>query len=176
MKATRRGFIKTLAVGLLGKDLITNLPETVFASPQVDDNGFEIEKGYVVFNAETQKSMEALAEALVPGSKELGIRKMFMDYIKKDPGLPFAGFLDAGFWSLHTASKQRFKKPFYKLESKEEREAVVKYMVAQNGKFVDIFKEIVIQLYYSSPQVWKKLSYHGPPQPVGFMDYSLPPK
>jgi hypothetical protein len=175
MKATRRSFIKTLAVGILGKELIPDLSETVFASPKTGDNGFEIEKGYVVFNVETQKSMEALAETLLPGSKEMGIRKRFMDYIKKDPGLALAGFLDAGFWSLHTASKQRFKRPYYKLESKEQN-AAVNFMVAQHRNFIDIFKQIVIKLYYSNPEVWKSLSYNGPPQPKGFMDYSMAPK
>ena len=176
MNATRRSFIKTLALGILGKELIPDLSETVFASPKTSDNGFEIEKGYFVFNTETQKSMEALAETLLPGSKENGIRKGFMDYIKKDPGLPVAGFLDAGFWSLHTASKQRFKKPYHKLESKEDQKAVVNFMVAHHRNFIDIFKQIVIKLYYSNPKVWKTLSYNGPPQPKGFMDYSMAPK
>ncbi|MGB7292024.1 MAG: hypothetical protein WBD99_07630 [Thermodesulfobacteriota bacterium] len=175
MNATRRSFIKTLALGILGKELIPNLGETVLASQETSDNGFEIEKGYVVFNTETQKSMEALAETLLPGSKENGIRKRFMDYIKKDPGLALAGFLDAGFWSLHTASKQRFKRPYYKLEPKEQ-DAAVNFMVAQHRNFIDIFKQIVIKLYYSNPGVWKTLSYNGPPQPQGFMDYSMPPK
>jgi hypothetical protein len=176
MNATRRTFIKTLALGFLGKELIPGLGETVFASTKNGGDGFEIEKGYVVFNTETQKSMEALAETLLPGSKETGIREKFMDYIKKEPGLAFAGFLDSGFWSLHTASKQKFKKSYYQLESKQDREAVVKFMMAFHRKFVDIFKQIVIKLYYSDPKAWKALSYNGPPQPKGFLDYSMPPK
>jgi hypothetical protein len=176
MNATRRSFIKTLALGIFGKELIADLGDTVHASPKTSDNGFEIEKGYVVFNTETQKSMEALAETLLPGSKEIGIKEMFMDYIKKDPGLALAGFLDAGFWSLHTASKQRFKKSYYQLESKEDQKAVVNFMIAHHKNFIDIFRQIVIKLCYSNPEVWKSLSYDGPPQPKGFMNYSMQPK
>lgn len=29
--------------------------------------------------------------------------------------------------------------------------------------------------YYAHPQSWRVLGYHGPPQPLGFMDYSAPP-
>jgi hypothetical protein len=35
---------------------------------------------------------------------------------------------------------------------------------------------MVIKFYYSNPSVWKRLSYNGPPQPRGFMDYYLPPQ
>jgi hypothetical protein len=42
--------------------------------------------------------------------------------------------------------------------------------------FFGRFRRKIIELYYSNPDVWKMLSYNGPPQPRGFMDYSLPPK
>jgi hypothetical protein len=172
MKPTRRSFIKTLAVGILGNGLISGLP--LEALSKTEENGIEIQKGFKVFNLETQKSMEALAETLVPGAKEIGIRSIFMDYISKDPGL--AGFLDAGFWNLDTISKTKFKKPFYQLTKKEEKKAVIDHVSVRNRMFFTKFRETVIKLYYSNPAVWKKLSYSGPPQPRGFMDYFLPPK
>lgn len=174
MSTTRRGFIKTLAFGILGKIIISStLLKKVFAKPADFENGIEIEKGYIVFNSETQKTMESLADTLIPGARKIGIKTKFMEHISKDYGL--AGFLDAGFWNLDTISKQRFKKPYYKLHSKEEKEAIIKHVYSRNINFINLFKSMVIDLYYSNPSVWKKLSYNGPPQPKGFMNYSLPP-
>ena len=175
MKPTRRGFFKTLAFGILGKGFISSFPYRAFAKSGDYENGIEIEKGYIVFNNETQKSMEALADALLPGAKQIGIRTLFMDYISKDHGI--AGHLDAGFWNLDTISKQRFKKPYYQLKTKKEKDAVLNHLLARSNtkKFIHNFKRAVVKLYYSSPEVWKKLSYNGPPQPRGFLDYYKPP-
>jgi len=173
MKPTRRSFIKTLAVGILGSGAIS-LPIDLFAKTNEYEDGIEIEKGFKVFNSETQKSMEALAETLLPGSKELGIKNMLMNYMARNPGP--AGFFDAGFWNLDTISKTRFKKPFYKLTEKEEKKEVIDHISSHNRRFFRGFRNIIIEFYYSHPEVWKRLSYSGPPQPRGFMDYSLPPK
>lgn len=173
MKATRRRFLKTLAVGILGSGGIS-LPIDLFAKTNKYEDGIEIEKGFKVFGSETQKSMEALAETLLPGSKELGIKDMLMNYMAKNPGP--AGFFDAGFWNLDTISKTRFKKPFYRLTSDEERKEIIEHVRSRNSRFFRGFRSLVIEFYYSHPEVWKRLSYNGPPQPRGFMDYSLPPK
>ncbi len=173
MKPTRRGFFKTLAFGILGKGFISSFPYRAFAKSGDYENGIEIEKGYIVFNNETQKSMEALADALLPGAKQIGIRSRFMDYISKDHGI--AGYLDAGIWNLHTISKAKFKEPFYKLTSKEEKKAVIDHVYRVNRKFFRKFRYTIIKLYYSNPAVWKRLSYNGPPQPRGFLNYYKPP-
>jgi len=173
MRPTRRSFIKTVAVGILGNGLISSLPLKVFAKTK-DDNGIEIEEGFKVFNQETQQSMEALAETLVPGSKQLGIRRIFIDYISKEPGL--AGFFDAGLWNLDSISRLKFKKPFYELTKMDEKKVVIEHVSVRNRMFFAGFRKKIIELYYSNPAVWKGLSYNGPPQPRGFMDYSLPPK
>jgi len=173
MIPTRRSFIKTLAIGILGNGLISSIPIKLFAKGK-DDNGIEIEGGFKVFNQETQLNMEALAETLVPGSKKIGIKKIFIDYISREPGL--AGFFDAGLWNLDTISKSKFKKSYYKLTHKKERKSVIDHVSAHNTMFFGRFRRKIIELYYSNPAVWKGLSYNGPPQPRGFMDYSLPPK
>jgi len=173
MRPTRRSFIKTVAVGILGNSLISSLTLKVFAKAK-DDNGIEIEEGFKVFNQETQQNMEALAETLVPGSKKIGIKQIFIDYISREPG--DAGFFDAGLWHLDTISKSKFKKPYYKLTSEREQKSVIKHVSAHNSMFFGRFRRKIIELYYSNPAVWKRLSYNGPPQPRGFMDYSLPPK
>jgi hypothetical protein len=174
MKPTRRDFIKTIACGVIGKGLISTLPLDARAKTEEFPNGIELEKGYLVFNGETQKTMEAIADTLLPGAKELGIRTRFMEYMSKDHGL--AGFLDAGFWNLDAISKLRFKRPYYRLESEKEKKIVLKHVYARNPNFINLFKNQVIKIYYSTASVWKKLSYGGPPQPRGFMDYTQPPK
>ncbi len=173
MKSTRRGFIKILAVGILGNGLIPSLP-TVFAKTNEQDDGIEIQKGFKIFNQETQKNMEALAETLVPGAKEIGIKRIFMDYISTNPGQ--GAFFDAGLWNVNSLSYAHFKKPFYQLEAKEDKKVLIDHISVANKAFFRRFRETIIKLYYSNPAVWKRLSYSGPPQPIGFMDYWLPPK
>lgn len=174
MKPTRRNFIKGIGVGILGNWLIYDLPFGVLARAKDYDDGIEIGKGFKVFNLETQKSMEALAEAIIPGAKEMGIRSIFMDYISANPGL--AGFFDSGLWNLDGVSKAKFKKPFYQLEKQEDKKALIEHISGHNKAFFNQFRETIVRLYYSNPAVWKRLSYNGPPQPRGFMDYYLPPQ
>ena len=173
MRPTRRSFIKTVAVGILGNGLISSLTLKVFAKAK-DDNGIEIEEGFKVFNQETQQNMEALAETLVPGSKKIGIKQIFINYISREPGQ--AGFFDAGLWNLDTISKTKFHKPYYKLTNMKQQKKVIDHISGANSMFFRRFRRKIIELYYSNPAVWKRLSYSGPPQPRGFMDYSLPPK
>ena len=176
MKPTRRGFIKTIAVGILGNTIVSGIPFRVFAKPNEED-GIEIQPGYKVFNLETQKSMEALADTLVPGAKDIGIRKIFMDYFSRDQsGRSRAVFFDAGFWNLDTICKAKYKEPFYKLTNKDAQNYAINHIRTRNKLFFNGFRNLVIKFYYSNPFVWKRLSYDGPPQPRGFMDYSLPPK
>jgi hypothetical protein len=173
LKPTRRSFIKTVAVGVIGNGIMSGLPLDALAKTQNYDEGIEIEKGYKVFNSETQKSMEALADTLLPGAKEISMKDMFMNYVARNPGE--AGFFDGGFWNLDTIAKQQFKKAFYKL-STEQKKAVIGHVSVSNRSFFLRFSRKVTELYYSHPAVWKRLSYAGPPQPRGFMDYHLPPK
>ncbi len=174
MKPTRRNFIKTIAAGILSSSVLQSFPTIAFSNPGKYENGIEIEKGFVVFNAETQKSMEALANTLIPGAKEIGIKDIFMNYIAANPGV--AGFFDAGFWNLDTIAKQRYKKAFYKLTNKEEKKAVIDHITAKNSSFFVSFRKVIAEFYYTHPETWKRLYYSGPPQPKGFLDYHLPPR
>lgn len=172
MKPTRRKFIKTIAFGFLGTELILRFPTGAIG--KIEEDGIEIQKGYRILNSETQKSMEALADTLVPGSKEIGIKRIIMDYVSDNKGI--GAFFDAGLWNLDTISKAKFRVPFYRLEKKEDKKAIIDHISVANRAFFHRFRDTVIKFYYSNPSVWKRLSYNGPPQPRGFMDYYLPPK
>jgi len=169
---SRRKFLKTLAVGIIGGEVISVLPVTSFAKNF--DKGIEIQKGYTVFNENTQKVMEALAEAFLPGSRKINIKEKVMSYVNRDRGA--ATFLDAGLWNIESKSQSKYKKHFYNLTDKNEIDSLMNYVKLKNPIFFNQFRYLVIRLYYSDPKVWKQLSYNGPPQTSGFMDYSEPPK
>jgi len=173
MENSRRRFLKTVAIGAIGGEVLSNVPDA-FAKKENPETGIEIKKGYIVFDENTQKNMAKLAEELVPGSGSIGMKEKLMDYFRRDKG--GATFFDAGFWNLEAVSKAAFKKSFYDLDNKEEIEKVMKHVNTRNKTFFQQFRTLVIKFYYGDPAVWKKLSYDGPPQPRGFMDYSEPPK
>lgn len=174
MKDSRRTFLKTIAAGVVGGGVFSALPADVFAKEDPLSDGFEIQKGYRVFNEATQKNMAKLAEALIPGSSGIGIKDKVMTIVRADKGL--AGFLDAGFWNIDAISRAKFKKPFYSLENTEDINLLIKHISVHNRMFYKQFRSLVIKIYYSDPSVWEKLAYDGPPQPRGFMDYAEPPK
>jgi hypothetical protein len=171
---SRRKFIKTIAIGMIGGHIATYLPTSALAKKDISKGGFEIQKGYVVFNETTQKNMLKLAVVLFPGSDEIGIQEKIMNLVRNDHGV--AGFLDAGLWNMDAISRNKYKKPFYQLENKNHIDAILKHISVRNRLFFNNFRYIVIKIYYSDPSVWKKLSYEGPPQPKGFMDYTEGPK
>ena len=174
MRHSRRGFLKYLGAGFLSNSILSYLPSKLFAKSQEVTDGIEIEKGYVVLNAKTQRNMAALAITLVPWAKELDIRRLFMDKMKTDHGL--AGFFDAGLWNLNSISINFFKIPFSELQTHEQKKKVIDHIIAKNYTFYSEFRKKTIELVFSNPTIWNKISYNGPPQPRGFMDYTMPPK
>ena len=176
MSSSRRRFLGTVAGAFIGAELWGLWPAAaVTGGDEAEwDKGIEITKGYVVLDRDTQRTMEAAAEALVPGSRALGIRRAFMAIMRNDPGT--AGFLDAGLWNLEAVSRALTKKSFHELKDREEIDKVLNHVARHNIIFLKKFRDTVIQLHYSNPAVWRTLGYEGPPQPRGFMDYASPPR
>ncbi len=169
---SRRKFIKTLTVGFIGGNVLSSIPTTVLAKNY--EKGIEIQKGYIVFNDKTQKVMAALAEALLPGSNEINMKGKVMDYVNSDRAA--ATIFDAGLWNINSLSVSKFELPFYQLKDKETINALISHIQRKNRIFYNQFRYLVFRLYYADSAIWKKLSYSGPPQTKGFMDYSEPPK
>jgi len=169
---SRRKFLKTLGIGIIGGEVISAFPITSFATNF--DKGIEIQKDYIVFNENTQKVMEALAEAIIPGSRSINIKGKVMSYVNRDKGA--ATFFDAGLWNLDSISQSKHKKHFYDLKDKNDIDLLIDHVKLKNKAFFNQFRYLIIRLYYTDPNVWKQLSYNGPPQTKGFMDYSTPPK
>ena len=47
--------------------------------------------------------------------------------------------------------------------------------IGKNSFFFKIIHKDVLFAFYSSPVSWKAIGYFGPPQPVGYLDFSQPP-
>lgn len=175
MKSSRRRFLKWIGGALLANGILSYFPLRLFAKTDAAfSEGIEITPGFIVFNEKTQRIMLALAETLVPWAKEIEFRKLFMEKMKGDHGA--AGALDAGLWNLNANSINILKKPFYELETVEEKKKVIDHVIDRNYAFYRKFRGVTIEIVFSNPTVWKKISYNGPPQPRGFMDYTMPPK
>ena len=174
MKSSRRKFLKTIAAGVIGGEIVSGSPASVFAKAVPYADGFEVKKGFKVFEQTTQKNMMKLAETIIPGCGSHGMKDKLMGYLYSSKGT--ASFFDAGFWNVDAVCRKKFKVPFYSLENKKDTDIIVKYISINNRAFFVSFKKLVVQFYYTDPKVWKTLSYDGPPQPRGFMDYSEPLK
>ena len=174
MKSTRRNFLKSIGAVLISSGILSYFPFRVFAKTDVTSEGIRISSGFTVFNEETQRVMLAFAETIVPWAKQIEFRKLFMEKMKGDHGL--AGAFDAGLWNLNANSRSISKKPFYELTATEEKKKVIDHIIKRNYQFYRKFRQATIEIVFSNPAIWKKISYSGPPQPRGFMDYSMPPK
>jgi len=173
MKSTRRKFLKTIAAGVIGGEIISASAGPAFAKSEPYADGFDVAKGFKVFEQTTQKNMMKLAETIIPGCGNFGMKDKLMKYLYGSKGT--ASFFDAGFWNIDAVCRKKFKVPFYSLENKQDIYTIVKYISINNRGFFVSFKKLVVQFYYTDPKVWKKLSYDGPPQPRGFMDYTEAP-
>ena len=173
MSISRRLFLKFLGIGFIFKSIFTSLELAAQSKSENTSDGIEIQKGYIVLNSETQKTMETLAEVIIPGSKAIGIRTSMIEYLKNKPGV--AGYIDACLWNLDSVSYYAYDKKYYMLDKEEDRIKLAKRVERKHSVFFNQFKKLVIKLYYSHPSTWKELSYSGPPQPRGFLGYYKQP-
>ncbi len=155
-RLTRRWFLKVL--GALGLSSLLPGPSNAASPPLTRDT-------------------EALAEAIMPGAKDLGVDERAAALMLKRPET--ARIFFSGMRGLERYSRDRYGRPFHSLEERE-REAVLRWMASLPRErierlFFARYRRAVIAYYYTCPEVWKRLKYNGPPQPKGFMDYHLPP-
>ena len=94
LKSSRRKFLKTVAAGVIGGEILTGAAPAVLAKNDNDTGGFEIQKGFTVFNETTQKNMMKLAETIIPGCESIGMKQKLMQFLRASKGA--AGFFDAG--------------------------------------------------------------------------------
>ena len=112
-----------------------------------------------------------------PGAVELGIHTAIETSIRAHADYQKL-LLDGVAW-LDRESERRYQARFSELPG-EPREFLL--TVAENSprnsaqrRLFTVLRNDVIRRYYTHPDAWAQLGYPGPPQPLGFMDYSEPP-
>ena len=171
MNQNRRTFLKTLTLGIIGAGLPAYL---LLNNSRKYKKGIEIENGIKIFPASSQNSLESLAHTIIPSTKNIDIKNIFINYIAESKKK--VKFYNLGINQLNNISNKYYKKSFTKLKNLDDKKEVVVKLEKLNPTFFRNCRKMTIYFYYSHPYSWKKLGYNGPPQPKGFMDYHLPPK
>jgi hypothetical protein len=112
-----------------------------------------------------------------PGAVALGIHTAIETSIRAHAN--YQELLLNGVAWLDRESERRFQARFSELPG-ESREFLL--TVAENSprnsaqrRLFTVLRKDVIQRYYTDPEAWVQLGFQGPPQPLGFMDFSKPP-
>ena len=175
MALDRRAFLKTLTIGVAGTGLYSLIPEYLLAdNSDKFKNGIRFENGVTLINRDKQNSIESLAHVVLPGTKNIKIKNIFLNYLSENQS--WAKNFDKGLDQLNSISQKKYGQTLSELKNRDKRIDVVTELEKESPKFFSSFRIKVIKFYYSHPYSWKKLGYNGPPQPAGFMDYYLPPK
>jgi len=124
------------------------------------------------------KNMDALTEVIMPGAKDLVIHEKLRGLVSRRSDI--ARIFIPGLKAMERYSRDKFGKSFYSLDE-DEKDSVLKWIdglpkAGQERFFFIVFRQAVLEYYYTSPYTWKTLKYNGPPQPRGFMDYYLSPE
>jgi hypothetical protein len=133
--------------------------------------------------AEPGDTLGAWLDTLIPADQtpsatQLGIDKALLATAADDSD--YRALLTFGRLWLDLQARKRGLPGFASL-GPEEREAVAAHAAkARPGsgerRFFEITRAYAFTRYYQHPASWPGLGYRGPPQPLGYMDYSAAPK
>ncbi len=112
-----------------------------------------------------------------PGATDLGVDQEILSRIRNSDYRK--GIIQQGCRWLDEAARKRGATDFTAL-GPDGREAVVgKAAEAAPGtplhEFFRYTRDQAVRIYYANPESWISLNYRGPPQPLGFTDYTQPP-
>jgi hypothetical protein len=112
-----------------------------------------------------------------PGAVELGIHTAIETSVRRHAN--YQELLLNGVAWLDRESERRFQARFSELAG-EDREflltvAETSPRTSAQRQLFTVLRNDVMQRYYTHADAWAQLGYQGPPQPLGFMDYSKPP-
>ncbi len=119
-----------------------------------------------------------LPEYLGPGGSQVGVTQKLMDVASNDAD--FARLLGTGCRWLDRAAQDLHTSGFASAPAVI-REAIVSSAEqgsadAEERQFFEYVKRHAFRHYYTDPRAWRYLSFNGPPQPLGFVDYARPPR
>ena len=127
-------------------------------------------------------TLDAFIDRLIPadetpGAVELGVTKQLLDKAKMNRR--YSNLLIKGCdWLDQQARSQGYTS--FSLLPLNHQEAIIQQAADSPRRtlpgvfFKRLWKDTCFY-YYSHPEVLKRLTYAGPPQPAGFLDYSSPP-
>lgn len=114
-----------------------------------------------------------------PSGSELGVAQQLLKVAGGRPD--YQQLLDLGLAWLNQRARAKFDRDFSDL-GEGERESVVSQAADADFHtlprlFFERTRADAFFLYYGRPETWRGIRYfHGPPQPLGFMDYTQPPR
>lgn len=128
-------------------------------------------------------SLQAFVDVLIPPDDMPGAGDVDVHgrIIRKAAGIPaYLKLLSVGcrWLDLEAQKLDGNVQHFRDLES-DTKIRIVELAAAERPKAVGrvFFRNVLAdtkRFYYSSPEVWAALDYHGPPQPGGFLDFDQP--
>jgi hypothetical protein len=113
-----------------------------------------------------------------PGASALGVDKQLLVMAKGQ--WTYQRLLDLGLDWLNSQARARYGRNFTELDERN-REAVVGQAAAAGYNtlprvFFERTRADAFFHYYGRPEGWRGIAqYRGPPQPLGFLDYTQPP-
>ena len=165
MKRRRRLLLQSLAAAL------APLPQAApAATMQAGESGNHWE------------ALRALIDTLIPADETpaasaLGIDQALQQIVRNRAD--YQRLIERGAEWLDRSARALGAKSFA-AATEEQRIAVVLQAEQSGPKTVPrtLFEHVrfdALRLYYAQPAVWPALSYTGPPQPAGFLDFERPP-
>lgn len=128
------------------------------------------------------KTLAAWLDTLIPADEtpsatQLGVDRMMLDVARNDPD--YQVVLGFGRKWLDAQARARGAADFAALDPAA-REVVVAQAAAAGKEapeyyFFQATQHEALGFYYTQPGSWPGLGYRGPPQPLGYMDYTRKP-
>lgn len=142
-----------------------------------------IPSGEATIDVDNWRCLEAWVDTLLPADKfspcagELGVTARIVDKTNNNPG--YLKLVRSGCRWLDQQARDRGAPNFATLDEPD-REVIVRLAEQSAPESLPrmFFKQThgdTFLFYYARPASWAMLGYPGPPQPLGFSDYTQPP-
>jgi hypothetical protein len=112
-----------------------------------------------------------------PAASQLGLASKLLQHAAQIEN--YTGLLVLGCQWLDTQAKALAQLPFASLAEDQRVQLVALAEASPAGtiarQLFDHVRADLFEFYYTHPAVWPSLGLHGAPQPVGYLDYVMPP-
>ena len=132
----------------------------------------------------SSETLKAYLDTLIPADEtpsatQLGVDQQMLAKGRNDEGYQLA--LVVGTTWLDEQARERGARDFVSLDGSAGEAIVARAAEADSESVENLFFEITrtdaFLYYYARPESWHGITdYQGPPQPLGYMDYYLPPQ